>query len=476
MQDTFYWYDLETFGLDPKTARIAQFAGLRTDRELNPIGEPLVQYCQPASDCLPDPEACLVTGITPQRAQREGLLERDFIANIHAEFSQPNTCVLGFNSLRFDDEHIRYTLYRNFYDAYAREWQNGCSRWDIIDMLRLCRALRPEGINWPVLEDGTPSNQLELITQANGISHSQAHDAMSDVYATLAVARLIKEKQPRLWDFCLHNRDKRQLAAQLTVAAKQPVIHVSGMYGTERSSTAIVVPVARHPGNSNGIIVYDLADDPSELIALNADELAERLFTARSDLPAGLRRIGLKTVHLNKCPIIAPLNTLSPAAAQRLGIDVDEQIARIEALRGAQGLEEKIQQAFANQQFEPRQDPDQALYSGGFFADADKRLMQQVTRASACELTALADLPFQDPRLSELLFRYRARNTPGELTADEQQRWREHCRERIHDGLYGYLSLPKFEDKLLRLAQQHEHDSHKLQVLKQLAEYAAQLA
>lgn len=474
MANTFYWYDLETFGKDPKTSRIAQFAGLRTDENLNPIGKPLVEYCQPAGDFLPEPEACLITGITPQKAARQGLPEHEFIRRIHAEFSQPNTCVLGFNSIRFDDEFMRYALYRNFYDPYAREWQNGSSRWDIIDMVRLTRALRPEGIEWPVLDDGTPSNKLELITEANGISHEQAHDAMSDVYATIAVAKLIKEKQPRLWDYCYNNRDKRKLAAQLQVSAMEPVIHVSGMFGLERHALAIIVPVALHPSNNNGVIVYDLAEDPTELIGLSAEEIAERVFTRREDLADGVKRVPLKTIHLNKAPIIAPLKTLSAEAAARLGIDVQQQLAHIEPLRQAADLQQRIRTAFAEQQFEPLSDPDQALYSG-FLNNGDKHLMQQVREANGEQLAGAA-LPFNDSRLPELLFRYRARNFPQTLEIDEQQRWAELCREHIHDGSHGYLNLDQFQHRLLQLAQEHEQDAGKLNILKQLAEYAEWVA
>ena len=418
----------------------------------------------------------MVTGISPQLALQKGLPERDFIEKIHAEFAQPNTCVLGYNSLRFDDEHMRYSLYRNFYDPYAREWQNGSSRWDIIDVVRLCRALRPEGINWPVTEDGTPTNRLELITQANDISHEQAHDAMSDVYATIAVAKLIKEKQPRLWEFCLNNRDKRKLAAQLAVAVKEPMLHVSGMYGTDRSSTAIIVPVALHPTNKNGVIVYDLSEDPSELIDLDADSLAQRIFTPRDELPEGLKRIGLKTVHLNKCPIIAPLKTLSPAAAERLNINIEEQITRVEAIRMAQGLDKKVQTAFDSQKFDPINDPDQSLYSGGFTSNSDKQLMGQILQANPKQLSQLRELPFQDKRFNELLFRYRARNYPQSLEPEDQQRWAEHCRERIHDGVSGYLNLEQFQSKIMQLAQEHEADDNKLLLLKKLADYAQQVA
>ncbi|MGH8474260.1 MAG: exonuclease domain-containing protein, partial [Methylococcales bacterium] len=127
---TLYWHDYETFGTDPAWDRPAQFAGLRTGEDLEIIAEPLVLYCKPADDMLPNPEACLITGITPQLASRKGLPEADFIAAIHEQLAQPATCGAGYNSLRFDDEVTRNCLYRNFYDPYAREWQHGNSRWD----------------------------------------------------------------------------------------------------------------------------------------------------------------------------------------------------------------------------------------------------------------------------------------------------------------------------------------------------------
>ena len=166
---------------DARRDRASQFAGVRTDLDLNEIEAPLMMYCQPAYDYLPHPQACLVTGITPQTAQQEGLPECEFIRRIHAAFSRPQTCVAGYNSIRFDDELTRQLLYRNFYDPYEREWKHGNSRWDIIDMLRLCHALRPEGLQWPQRDDGAVSFRLETLSAANGLLHENAHDALSDV-------------------------------------------------------------------------------------------------------------------------------------------------------------------------------------------------------------------------------------------------------------------------------------------------------
>ncbi len=189
---TFFWFDYETWGVNPATDRPAQFAGVRPDQDCNISGAPVVIYCQIPNDYLPSPEAALITGITPQKTLRDGLPEPEFIRRIHQELSQPNTISLGYNNIRFDDEVTRYTLYRNFYDPYAWSWQNGNSRWDLLDVMRACYALRPDGINWPEDELGRPSFKLEKLSIANGIEHSNAHDAMADVIATIELAKKLK--------------------------------------------------------------------------------------------------------------------------------------------------------------------------------------------------------------------------------------------------------------------------------------------
>ncbi|MGL4204888.1 MAG: exodeoxyribonuclease I, partial [Aeromonadaceae bacterium] len=258
---TFYFHDYETFGTHPGRDRPAQFAGIRTDAELNPIGEPLMIYCQMPTDYLPEPEACLITGITPQLVNRQGVNEAEFIRRIHAEFSQANTCILGYNNIRFDDEFTRYTLYRNYFDPYGYSWQQGNSRWDLLDVVRACYALRPEGINWVYDEEGKPSFRLELLTQANGIGHEHAHDALSDVYATIGMAKLIRDKQPKLFDYLFKLRNKNQVKALIDVISMKPLVHVSGMFSPWQGCASWVSPVAWHPTNANAVIVVDLNQD-----------------------------------------------------------------------------------------------------------------------------------------------------------------------------------------------------------------------
>ncbi|PLW67458.1 exodeoxyribonuclease I [Pseudohalioglobus lutimaris] len=480
MPDTFYWHDYETFGAVPSRDRPVQFAGLRTDEDLNPIGEPLVIFCRPANDFLPHPQACLITGISPQQALSEGIPEAEFISRIHAELAQPGTCGVGYNSLRFDDEVTRYTLYRNFYDPYAREWQNGNSRWDIIDMVRACHALRPEGIVWPNREDGLPSFRLEQLTAANGIAHEAAHDALSDVHATIAMARLIREKQPRLYDYVLRNRDKGSVSAMLDMEAMKPVLHVSGMFGAQRNNIALIVPLAMHPGNKNEVICYDLMADPAALIEASPELLREHLYTRTEDLPEGVERPGLKTLHINRCPVLVTAKMANPETAARLGISGDQCRTHLAALRkfraaDPQSFVKKMQAVYAGHQYPEITDPDRMLYSGGFFSDRDKRLMDQV-RDSAPQDLASTSFPFEDDRLPEMLFRYRARNYPQSLSTEEQAQWEEYRFQRLTEADAGAsICMEEYQQTIETLMASGELSPPQRQLMEQLLEYSDSL-
>ena len=472
---TIYWHDYETFGTDPAWDRPVQFAGIRTDENLQIVGEPLVLYCKPANDMLPNPEACLITGITPQTAFEKGLPEAYFIASIYEQLVRPGTCGAGYNSLRFDDEVTRNCLYRNFYDPYAREWQNSNSRWDIIDMLRLARAMRPECIEWPHADDGRPSFRLEEITRINQIEHSGAHDALADVRATIAVARLIRDRIPRLYSFVYAQRNKKRVAQLLAPERPAPVLHVSGRYPSAENCIALVAPLARHPVNRNGIVVYNLAKDPEALIGRSAAEIRRLLFTAGDDLAADEERVALKTVHLNKCPVVVPLKTLREQDADRLRIDVDRCLQNWSQIQKADGLTEKIADIFSIAPDTQTDDPDLMLYAGGFFSDADRAKMSTIRQTRPESLGAIRER-FDDPRLPEMLFRYRARNFPETLTKSESQRWdRYRIRRMTCVGRKGALDIDAYRAEIerLRLASRNVRASD--EILNDLEKWADQL-
>jgi len=457
--NSFYWHDYETFGVDPRRDRAVQFAGVRTDFDFNIIEEPLVIYCKLTDDSLPQPEACVVTGITPQLAEEKGLCEAEFIRLIHQQLAVKGTCTLGYNNLRFDDEVTRNLLYRNFYDPYAREWQHGNSRWDLIDLVRTMYALRPEGVRWPFNEEGKVSLRLDQLTIENGIVHEAAHDALSDVQATIALAKLIKQAQPKLFQFLLDNRGKKAVNDLLHLGSFKPVVHISGMYGADRHCLAVVLPLCKHPTNSNGVIVYDLSVSPEDMLNLSAEEIHTRLFTAKADLAEGLERIPLKTIHINKCPVVAPLNVLRAEDIMRLNIDIDSSQKNASLIKNAIDLIDKIVDAFSiKPDFEPVTDPDLMIYSGGFFNPHDKALIDEIRCLNPKQL-AQYQVASKDTRLPEMFFRYKARNYPESLSKSERDKWIEFCVSRLAgDSGNGFIGFSEYESKLSELKQQANYD------------------
>jgi exodeoxyribonuclease-1 len=445
---SIFWYDYETTGINPRCDRPLQVAGIRTDFDLNEIDEPVNLYCQPSDDILPHPAACAITGITPGRLAEQGLSEADFMTRVHAQLAAPGTCGAGYNTLRFDDEMTRYSLYRNFFDPYAREWQGGNSRWDLIDVVRAAYALRPDGLVWPKDDEGRVTLKLERLTAANGIDHGHAHEALSDVRATIALARLIREKQPKLYDWLFQLRSKQKVMDQIRLL--QPMVHISGRFSAARHYVGVVLPLAWHPRNRNALIVCDLHLDPQGLLDLDAETLRQRLYTRRDDLAEGELPVPLKLIHINKCPVVAPLSVLRPLDQQRLGLDMALYQERALRLSDAQQVwRDKVSDIYSRDDFSPSQDPEQQLYDG-FIGDRDRRLCEQVRAADPAQL-AQEQWPFDDERLPELLFRYRARNFPDTLSLEEQERWRIFCQKRLCAPEWG---APNTLDSFLEVAAQ----------------------
>jgi len=465
---SFLFYDLETYGSDPRLTRIAQFAAIRTDAELNEIEAPVDFFVKPADDLLPAPVATLITGIAPQDALRDGVNEAEAFARIFEEMARPETCSAGYNSLRFDDEFVRYGLYRNFYDAYEREWRGGNSRWDLLDVLRLAYALRPEGIEWPKRDDGYASFRLEHLAAANHVRLGDAHEALSDVRALIGMARLLRRSQPRFWEYALTLRDKRRAAAMLDTVAMAPVLHVSQRYPASRLSAAAVLPLARHPRIDSRVIVFDLEGDPNALLDLDADAIADRLYTPAADLPEGEKRIGLKEVHTNRCPALVAWQHLRAADFERLGIDRVETESKAQILRAAGPvLAEKMRRVYASEAARAPADPDAALYDG-FIGDADKNRLAQV-RSTPPDQLGERDFGFQDPRLIDLLFRYRARNWPDTLTAPERNAWNAYRRLRLDvDSGRSEFTFESYGAQIAALRLAHAGDGGKLALLDRL--------
>ena len=401
--------------------------------------------------------------------------EHAFAARIESELGRDGTIGVGYNSIRFDDEVTRFLFWRNLIDPYAREWQNGCGRWDLLDTVRCCWALRPQGIEWPRHQtgemSGRPSFKLEHLTAANGIGHEAAHDALSDVRATVALARLIKQHQPRLWDFCLKLRRKDAVTAEIGV--NRPFVHLSGMYPVERGCLAVVWPLAPHPSNKNELIVWDLAQDPRELATLDAETIRRRLYTRQDELPDGELRLPIKTIHINKSPVvIGNLRTLGDAPA-RFGLDVEAALRHADLAPAVmQQVQALWEQVYARPPQAEAPDVDEDLY-GGFVDNEDRRTLQRLRELSPLQLAAKRPA-FNDGRLEELLFRYRARNFPDSLGDEERARWQQHCAARLHTGAGGARTLAQFFESIDDLAE--SADDAQQEVLEALYDYGTDIA
>lgn len=473
---SFLWHDYETFGTHPGLDRPAQFAALRTDSDLQVVGEPVTWFCKPPVDVLPHPMACLVTGITPQEAERRGLVEADFARRIHALMMEPGTCAVGYNSLRFDDEFTRHLFYRNLFEPYEREWKNGNSRWDLLDLARMFYALRPAGMVWPEHEPGCPSFRLEDLSRANGIEHSAAHDALADVQATLELARRLRAANPRLFAWGLELRSAPKALELLDPLRATPLVHSSSRFPATRGCTTLVLPLAFLPRRPKSVIVIDLMADPRPLLELDAAALSDRVFTPAADLPESESRVPLKAVHANKVPMLAPAAVLRGVDLDRIGLDEERCAVHARLIRSQlPAIRRKVTEVFDTPYPDPSADPDLMLYSGGFFTDRDRATLARI-RAMPPE--GLGDEPwsFDDARLAEMLFRYRARNWPERLRPQEADRWRRQCRERLtRADPSGRLTFDAFHEELRQAREATRGDTGAQPLLDQLEAWAGQL-
>ncbi len=474
MAATLFWYDIETFGKNPQLDRLSQFAGIRTNGDFEPIGEPIIEYVQIAPDYVPSPQACLVTGITPQETLEKGRPEYEVAKRIYAEWMQPGTCVVGYNNIRFDDEFMRNVFYRNLIDPYVREYANRNSRWDLINVMRAAKDLRPDGIVWPLQDDGKPSFRLEELSTANGIAHKNAHDALSDVEATIGLAKLLYDKQPRLFEFLFHHRKKEDVSKLIDLQRRTPVLYTSAMFSRAEGCTTAVAPLAVDPLNRNAVLTFDLRFDPTPLLELPVEKLRDRVFTPKEELRE--ERVPLTPLHINKAPVVAPLNTLDAEAAQRLKLDYEQIRERQRLLQKATNLTEKIRAVFDHEGGLPEApDVDMAIYSGGFFMDEDKTLFSQL-HEQGIEHWRDFSSRFTDQRAEKLLHRMIGRNYPSLFSERERLKWKNFCATRLLFPPGNIIDdFGTYEKKLDTLKRSTELGPREKLIIRSLVNYANQL-
>ena len=471
--ESFLWHDYETFGADPRRDRPCQFAALRTDAGLEIVGEPVVWYSKPTDDTLPSPDACVITGITPQTAERLGMPEPEFANRIFDLMSEPGTCAVGYNNFRFDDEVSRFMFWRNFIDPYAREFRNGNSRFDLIDLLRMTAALRPDGIEWPVRDDGTPSFRLEDLARANGFSTENAHDALADVENTLHMARLVRRHQPKLWHWGLSLRARHRV--EQLVEQREMLLHTSSRFPAALGCIAPVLPLFRHPSIKSQWLVWNLRENPADFLEFDAEMLADLFWTSNADLPEGLKRLPVKWIRTNRSPMLSPTGVLDAAACKRTGIDLAQAEQHARRLVDEAGFVTTLCEVFSDTRRAASFDAETALYDG-FIPDSDRRVAERIRAQppeQAAELLSSSPGPFSDERLATLLLHYIGRHAPSSLNASQRASWDAYRRRRLIDD--PELGTVQMQGYLARIEQLRQARPDAAELLDELSVWPARI-
>ncbi len=468
---TFFFYDLETSGFSPQNDRIMQFAGQRTDENLNRIGEPVNILVRLNDDVLPSPSALMVTKISPQKTVEEGYTEAEFSKMLVEEYFTPDTVIVGYNNVRFDDVHIQHLLWRNFYPPYDWQWKDGRSRWDLLDVVRMIRALRPEGINWPFIineETGEKfaANKLELLTKENGILHENAHDAMSDVDGLIDVARLLKEKQPQIFDYLFKIRSKNEVQKLVNLENPKPFVYTSGRFKVEFEKTTVAFPIA--PAKNQNVIVWDLRFSPEKFIDWSEDQILENItadFETRSS--DDFEPIAAKILQYNKCPAVAPMGVLTEENQQRLKIDLAEIQKNLDILRKNPHFAENLRSAFERRSevFQDKSSaekpaPEARLFEG-FVSRSDDIKIEAVRNSTDRELADFHP-DFADERLTGLLLHYKARSFPKSLSSQEKELWEEYRVKNLQK------MIPNFMKEFQEIANNQNLNSQEEYILEEI--------
>lgn len=464
---TFYWYDYETFGLSPKTNRISQFAGVRTDQDLNILSKTMF-YCKPTRDCLPSPTSCLVTKISPQLCEKQGFIEHEFIAKIHREFTQPNTCVVGYNSTAFDDEFTRHTLYRNFFNPYSWHYKNNNSRWDFINVIRICYAFKKhDSINWVYNNKNLPVFKLDQLTAANGIAHANSHDALSDTLALVEIAKKIKQTQPDLFNYALELSLPQNVHKNIKLF--KPILYTSSYFSTQQSCTQLCVPLAYHPEYKKRMIVFNLHQDPKILLKHNINDLKKLIFTKKTEQTNDFQRLQFTELVFNKSPMFCVFEDISKIPAsivKNLQINTSESIKNLEFIKNNETqITKVIQSIYKNDTpFLSAEDVDQSIYDN-FLSRNDEYICNEIQRLTPTQIKNYSP-DFTDPKLKKLFFYFKARNYSKYLTAKEQQDWAQIVKSRVQHGTHEYISLDNYFEEIKILQKQHPEKQKLWQELK----------
>jgi exodeoxyribonuclease-1 len=405
----FVFYDLETTGADKRFDQILQFAAVLTDDDLNVVDQFEIRS-RLLPHIVPSPGAMMVTGVRVNQLVDPSIPSHfEMCTKIHQVLSDwsPATMV-GYNSLRFDEEFLRQAFYASLLPIYLTNTA-GNSRLDALTLVLATRAFRPEALNWPLDEDGKIRFKLDRLAPVNGFAHDNAHDALADVRATIHLTRLIKERAPDVWAAGMAYRTK---AAATAYVEREKVFVASRLRAAIQTST-LVTALAANPNQPSEVFVFDLQFDPALLTTMPEDELTE--------LIAGTPR-PVTSIRLNTCPLFMPVEAVgSLAVGYALGME--ELLRRATLVTGDAGLRQRlIKVALAGRTpFAESPHVEDQIYAG-FYNRTDQALIDEFHKSDWIRRFELARL-FADQRLRTLARRLVYCEAPSVVPAKDRERY-----------------------------------------------------
>ena len=469
--DQYFFYDTETTGLD-HTSQILQFGGILTDGDFNEIKR-IERFCLPRPDVIPAVGAYLTHQIPLSEVIEKGVPEPEFARDMYSDMTEMGrTCSAGYNTHKFDDNRLRETFFRTNVDPYKREYVAENSRFDVFKMMKAVYALRPELINWPEPnEDGYTPMKLEMIAPLNDVVQTRAHDAMSDVEATIGVAKLVKDQDPKFFDYCLKLRNKSFAG---DVIYNRPFMLVGEHVPQTRNYTCIGVPLCQHPVNKSSTICLDMGRVDEEtmdrILSTPAENLIEEIFN-----PDFEKRLPIFEVKVNQLPFVFTPAILknNQELADRAGIDFNETMNQIQTLQNDERFNQLRLHAFEgykHQNFETN-DVYSKIYDG-FTKDWDRKKLLNLSTEDYGSWCSIADTVNSDNRIKPLTVRAVGNIDVDLLPEKEAVEFKQWMGKRYNDltGEYGE-TLPKFWVDAKEALESEETSEHQKSIVKELVEH-----
>jgi exodeoxyribonuclease-1 len=463
MQQTYLFYDLETTGRSKCFDQILQFAAIRTDLNLNELERHQIQV-KLNCDVIPDPEAILIHHI-PVTDMLQGVAEIEAMTQIHALLNTPGTLSGGYNTLKFDDEFLRFSFHRNLLPPYTHQWANQCGRFDLYPLAQLYYLYHHECLNWPTTAEGKITLKLERLSQANQLATGAAHQAITDVEATVALARIFF-KNKEMWRYVMDFFDK---AAELkrrakipdfleTAQEKYPIALLVGAAGSSDFFQYPALSLGQHLHYKNQTLWLRL--DKKELATSTLDTFTQTTWVSHQKPGETflLPFTGRFKKHLS------PERTL-----------ITEQ--NLQWLSDNAPLLSEIQMHYRDYKYPeiPNLDVQADLYTAGFLSREEERLCAQF-HVVPPEKKALIAEQFPTARLQEITTRILGRHYPQHLSPTLREKWQGYLSQLPTNPSTDWrgeqrLTKNMAQQKMVELKKANTENALNLQLLTALEQY-----